>query len=127
MTKRPRRIRHAVGTALLWGFWWSWVGNSVIWFFTDLRGAVNLGNEYAVMDLVGGAAFSVGRRRFAEMSLPLFAVWGAVAGLLLSLPMFVGNLDLGSGLGNAAIVGGVGLMSAGCAAGLLGRHGTAGA
>ena len=48
------------------------------------------------------------------MSLPLFAVWGAVAGLLLSLPMFVGNLDLGSGLGNAAIVGGVGLMSAGC-------------
>ena len=45
---------------------------------------------FAVLGLVGGGIFSTvlslteGRRRFDELSLPRFAAWGALGGLLLA-------------------------------------------
>ena len=44
-------------------------------------------------------------------------------GLLLSMPMYVSNLDMGSGLADAGMVGATGLLCAGCAAGLLDERG----
>ena len=56
-------------------------------------------------------------RRVDEMSLPYFAVCGAVVGIVLSIPSW--NLTTTSYVLNAAIVGVLALMCAGCAAGLL--------
>ncbi len=60
------------------------------------------GGVFAALGLIGGAAFSAflslteGRRRFDQMSLPRFAVWGALGGGLMSLAMTV--LGEGGGL-----------------------------
>jgi hypothetical protein len=51
------------------------------------------GGVFAVLGFIGGTAFSIvlslteGRRRFDQMSLPRFAVWGAIGGALMSLTM----------------------------------------
>ena len=75
----------ALGTGLTWAFAWSFVGTSfMVLLGVDARATVMIG-PYALMGLIGGGAFSVGRRRFDEMSLPRFAAWGAVGGLLLSV------------------------------------------
>ena len=76
------------------------------------------------MGFVGGAIFSVvlgiaeGRRRFDEMSLPRFAAWGALGGLLLSGLM---TIDAGTfTLAQLLEMGVTGiLMGAGSAAGSL--------
>ena len=71
----------------------------------------------------GGAIFSVvlgiaeRRRTFDQMSLPRFAAWGALGGLLLSIFMFttVSAFDLV----NVIVYGVVVLLGAGSAAGSL--------
>jgi hypothetical protein len=88
----------------------------------------------AVPGFVGGALFSVvlgiaaRRRRFEQLSLPRFTVWGAVGGLLLSLvpvAMVAAGLATASGgsIGlwrlTAIIAGPLALLSAGSAAGTL--------
>ena len=108
----------ALGTGLTWAFAWSFVGTTFMGLLgVDLRATVDMIGPYAVMGLIGGGAFSVGSRRFDEMSLPRFAAWGAVAGLLLSMPSW-SNLGGGS-LVNVVMVGVVALMCGGCAAGSL--------
>jgi hypothetical protein len=81
----------------------------------------------AIPGVIGGVVFSVvlriaeGRRRFDELSLLRFGVWGAVTGLLL------GVLAVAAGLAHAAplwlraavIIGPVTLLSAISAAGTL--------
>ena len=77
----------------------------------------------ALAGFMGGAAFSVvlglaeGRRRFDQMSLPRFAAWGALGGLLLSVFM----LSTGSAftLVNVVVFSVVTLLAAGSAAGSL--------
>ncbi len=65
----------------------------------------------------GSAAGSLAlARRADEMSLPRFAAWGAVAGLLLSMPLLSA---LGFSLVNVVLAGVQALMCAGCAAGSL--------
>ena len=106
---------HAFGTGLTWAFAWSFVGTSFVRLLgVSLEAAVNLIGPYAMMGLIGGGAFSVGRRRFDEMSLPRFAAWGAVGGLLLSVP-------ISSGLTLQSLVTGsvTTLLGAGSAAGSL--------
>ena len=84
-----RRIRGAVGMGLTWAAAWFGFG-AIFWpFFGPTVVEVALG--LAVTGLIGGAIFSLalaiaeGRRRFDEMSLPSFAVLGAVGGLFISL------------------------------------------
>lgn len=113
MKKWLRRTRGAVGMGLTWAAGWAVAGiligvSSVIlpelpWdAFFDVYDAPL--PTLAIPGFVGGAIFSVvlgiagRRRRFDELSLPRFAAWGAVGGVLLSLvPLTLAGMDLLSG------------------------------
>jgi len=95
-----RRLRGAVGIGLTWAAGWALVGvligvtsrllPGLPWdlFFQVFDAPLP---ALAVPGFVGGVLFSTvlgvagRRRRFDELSLPRFAVWGAVGGLLLGL------------------------------------------
>jgi hypothetical protein len=90
-----RRMRGALGMGLTWAAGWALVGmfiELITEFVPGWNGAlVDIWPmTLAVPALFGGMVFSAvlviagGRRRFDEMSLPGFAVWGALGGLLLS-------------------------------------------
>ncbi len=98
MKKWSRRIRGAFGTGLTWAAGWFGVGAIVLFFVGLAMGVpgglgliVGASLFYAGAGFLGGAAFSVilgiieGRRRFDQMSLPRFTVWGAMGGGLLSI------------------------------------------
>ena len=122
MKKWLKRIRGAVGMGLTWAAAWAAVGGLAVVFGLGPEGgatfAFSLGYAFGlgVAGFIGGAAFSVvlgiaeGRRRFDEMSLPRFATWGAVGGLLFGVLWWPGTLVR---LGIATLLG------AGCAAGSL--------
>lgn len=100
MNRWLRRIRGAVGMGLAWAAGWALFGvligaTSVLlpglpWdaFFEVFDAPLP---ALAIPGFLGGALFSVvlgiagRRRRFEELSLPRFAAWGAVGGLLVSL------------------------------------------
>ena len=135
MKKWLQRIRGAVGTALTWAVAWFGVGTIFFSFWVfgappagfGLAAVVAGAGMFAILGFIGGAIFSTvlgvteGRRRFDQMSLPRFAGWGAVGGLLLSaLVLSTG----GSGgtfpiLGQVILGSVVTLLSAGSAAGSL--------
>jgi hypothetical protein len=99
-TQWLRRIRGTVGMGLTWAVGWALFGlligvASILlpglpWdvFFSVFDAPLP---ALAVPGFVGGALFSLvlgiagRRRRFDELSLPRFAAWGALGGLLLSL------------------------------------------
>lgn len=98
MKKWLRRIRGAVGMGLTWAAGWALVGvliELITEFVPGWDGAlVDVWvTALAVPGFLGGAVFSVvlgiagGRRRFDELSLPRFACWGALGGLLVSVPI----------------------------------------
>jgi hypothetical protein len=143
MKKWLRRIRGAVGMGLTWAFGWALFGlligvTSILlpglpWdaFFEVFDAPLP---ALAVPGFFGGAIFSMvlgiaGRRRsFDELSLPRFAAWGAVGGLLLGLLpdalVAVGLASIGrDGLGlwrlTALISGPLALLSAASASGSL--------
>ncbi len=134
MKKWLRRIRGAVGMGLTWAAGWFGVG-AIIGFLGMAMGVPGglglvVGGSlfYAGAGFLGGAAFSVilgiteGRRRFDQMSLPRFTVWGAMGGGLLSI-LYVVTLLVALGAQPlalaAAFVGLVTLLGAGSAAGSL--------
>ncbi len=98
--KGLQRIRGAIGMGLTWAFGWAIAGVSIgaaslllpgpalDWFFEIFDAPLP---ALAVPGFFGGMFFSAvlgiagRRRRFAELSLPRFAAWGAVGGILLSL------------------------------------------
>ena len=120
------RIRGAVGIGLTWAVGWGLVG--------ALLGLVRLPDGGHLIGVIGGflwfalygflcgGAFSValsvaGRRRtFDEMSLPLFAVGGALAALLIFAATSGGELFV---LGHVVPATIFALLGAGCAAGSL--------
>ena len=132
MKKWLKRIRGVFRTGLTWAAVWS-VGGTIIRIVTlviigdTLRGPdyrlvsalITLPVVFGVMGFIGGVAFSVvlgiaeGRRRFDQMSLPRFAAWGAVGGLLLSM------LVISSEAWTVVVAGVMALLGAGCAAGSL--------
>lgn len=85
-----RRIRGAIGVGLTWGA--AWFAAGMIMLFIVGFGAADVPFPlfFGLLGFLAGAAFSgilgiLGRRRsFEQMSLPRFATWGAVGGLLLS-------------------------------------------
>lgn len=117
-----RRIRGAIGMGFAWAAAWGAAGLVPRWVFglnTDAPFPIMFG----VLGFVAGVAFSgvlmltEGRRRFDEMSIPRFAAWGALGGLLLSA-VFAKAASLGMG-DMLAIVPTFALASAVCASGSL--------
>ncbi len=128
MKKWLKRIRGAVGLGLTWAA--VWIGALTIFTVVTPGWTPSLVNLLAnsvlfgAMGFIGGTVFSgvlgfVERRRtFHEMSLPRFATWGTLGGLLVSILLIVSGAVTGPtqviGLGVAILLG------AGSAAGSLG-------
>ncbi len=121
MRKWLRRIRGAIGMGLIWAM--AWFGAGLILLLVVGVGAADVPFPlfFALLGFLGGVMFSAilgiveGRRRFDQMSLPRFAAWGGVGGLLLSVV-------LAAALGGDAfpVLGPIfALSGAGCAAGSL--------
>jgi hypothetical protein len=84
-----RRIRGAMGMGLTWAAVWFAAGTMPRWVF-GVNTDAPLPLVFGLCGFLAGVVFSAvlalteGRRRFDEMSLPRFAGWGAIGGLLLS-------------------------------------------
>jgi hypothetical protein len=118
-----RRIRGAIGMGLTWAAAWFGVGMILLLIVGPDAADVPFPLGFGAFGFLAGVSFSAvlgvieGRRSFDQMSLPRFAGWGALGGVLLST-VFV----LGAGLGADVLVGlGVvfGLSGAICAGGSL--------
>jgi hypothetical protein len=108
MRKLLRRIRGAVGMGVTWAAGWGFVGGMIeliynLWPGFPLGPVIDIWPiVLAIPGFLSGVVFSVvlgiaaGRRRFDELSLPRFAIWGAIAGLLL------GGLLAATGFGSGA-------------------------
>lgn len=117
-----RRIRGAIGMGVTWGVACGLVGGIPRWVF-GINTDVPIPVLFGVFGFISGVTFSgllvltEGRRRFDQMSLPRFAGWGAVGGLLLAAVWAKGaSLGWGDVL---AIVPTFALASAICASGTL--------
>ena len=117
-----RRIRGAIGMGFTWAAAWSAAGMVPRWIlginadapFPLIFGVLGF---FAGMTFAGLLMLTEGRRRFDQMSLPRFAGWGAVGGLLLSAVFAkAASLDWGDVL---AIAPTFALASAVCASGSL--------
>lgn len=101
MRKSLRRIRGAIGMGLTWGAAWG-VAGTILAVVTRFKADAPFPLIFAVLGFIAGVIFSAilalteGRRRFDQMSLPRFAVWGATGGLLLSA-VFAKAASLGWG------------------------------
>ena len=118
-----RRVRGAVGMGLTWALAWFVAGVALFLVVGPDAADVPFPIGFGMFGFLAGATFSAvlglveGRRRFDQMSLPRFALWGGVGGLLLS-----GAFILAAGLrGDLILVLGpvFALSSAASAAGSL--------
>lgn len=126
MPKRwPRRIRGAVGMGLTWALAWFGAGMVLLLIVGPDAADVPFPIGFGFLGFLAGATFSgivgllEGRRSFDQMTLPRFAAWGGLGGLV-----FAGLFALGAGFwGNVIPVLVVGpvfaLAGAGSAAGAL--------
>lgn len=122
MQKWLRRIRGAIGMGFSWGAAWAGAG-MVLAALTGFKADAPFPLIFGVLGFIAGVIFSAflalteSRRRFDQMSLPRFAGWGAMGGLLLSAVFAkAASLDLGDVL---AIAPTFALASAVCASGSL--------
>lgn len=132
MSTWVRRLRGAVGMGVTWAVVWAVVGVLIgvasavgipMEWFTDVFDAPL--PALALPGFVSGAVFSLvlgiagRRRRFEDLSLPLFAVWGGLGGLLVGLlPLAVAGLALASPSALVAL-GTLSVLSAGSATATL--------
>jgi len=117
-----QRIRGAIGIGITWAVAWSAAGGVPRWVFgVDTDAPLPL--VFGLLGLIAGVIFSAvltlteGRRRFDQMSLPRFAGWGAMGGLLLSA-LFARVASLGWG-DVLALAPTLAVASAVCASGSL--------
>lgn len=84
-----RRVRGAIGMGITWGLAWGGAG-VVLAVVTGFTADVPFPLFFAMLGFIAGVIFSAilaltaGRRRFDQMSLPRFAAWGAVGGVVMS-------------------------------------------
>lgn len=123
MEKWLRRIRGAIGMGLTWALAWFAAGMVLLLIVGVDAADVPFPLGFALLGFLAGTTFSgvlavvEGRRSFDQMSLPRFAFWGGVGGLLFS-GLFVAVAALGAE--TLFVLGPVfGLAGAGCAAGSL--------
>ena len=117
-----RRIRGAIKMGVTWAAAWSAAGMVPRWVL-GINADAPFPLIFGVLGFFAGVTFSgvlmltEGRRRFDQMSLPRFAGWGAVGGLLLSAVFAkAASLNWGDVL---AIAPTFALASAVCASGSL--------
>ena len=90
MKKWLRRIRGAIGMGLTWAIAWFGAGVALLLVIgldaADVPFPIGFGMFGFLADVMFSGVLGIveGRRRFDQMSLPRFAGWGAVGGLLLS-------------------------------------------
>jgi len=117
-----RRIRGAIGMGFTWAAAWFAVGFVPRWV-VGIEADLPFPLLFGGLGFIAGVSFSgllvlaEGRRRFDQMSLPRFAAWGALGGLLLSA-LFVRGTSYGWGE-VLAISTTFALASAVCASGSL--------
>jgi hypothetical protein len=91
LKKWLRRVRGAIGMGLAWALAWFGAGMILLVIIgpdaADVPFPLGLGmiGFFAGITFSGVLALVEGRRRFDQMSLPRFAGWGALGGLLLSV------------------------------------------
>ncbi len=127
---RYQHVRGVIGMGLTWAAVWGGAGAMLgvvaAVLGLDPAGVITTSAIIgAIAGFMAGATFSTvlgiteGRRRFDEMSLPRFAFWGALGGLLLSGSL-TATATLSSGTLTIVLAyGGFPLLAAGCAAGSL--------
>lgn len=123
MGKWVRKIRGAIGMGLTWATAWFLAGMVLLAIIGPDAADVPFPLGFALLGFLSGMTFSGvlgfvdGRKRFDEMSMPRFALWGGVGALLFSVGfVFV------AGIGAQALVflGPIfGISGAVCAAGSL--------
>lgn len=122
MRKLLRRIRGAIGMGFVWGAAWAGAG-MVLAVLTRFQADAPFPLIFGVLGFFSGIIFSTvlaltaGRRRFDQMSLPRFAGWGTMGGILLSA-VFAKGASLGW-RDVLTIVPTFALASAACASGSL--------
>ena len=90
MKKWLRRVRGAFGMGLTWALAWFGAGLVLLSIVGPDSADVPFPIGFAMFGFLAGATFSTllglveGRRRFDQLSIPRFALWGTVGGLLLS-------------------------------------------
>ena len=123
MNKWLQRIRGAIGMGLTWGVAWFAAGLGLLLIVGSGAADVPFPLGFGLLGFLAGITFSgvlgivEGRRRFDQLSLPRFALWGGLGGLLFSgVFVFAAALNAASLL----VLGPVfALSGAGCAAGSL--------
>ena len=101
MGKWMRRIRGAIGMGLTWSAAWFVAGLVPRWLF-GFNTDVPFPLVFGVLGFMAGVIFSgllmltEGRRGFDQLTVPRFAAWGAVGGILLSA-IFTRIASLGLG------------------------------
>lgn len=123
MTKLLRRIRGAVGIGVTWAVAWFAAGLVLLAVVGPGAADVPFPLGFGLLGFLAGLAFSgvlvlgEGRRGFDQLSLPRFAMWGGVGGLVLA-GVFVPAAAVGA---DALLVLGpvFALAGAGSAAGTL--------
>jgi hypothetical protein len=123
MNRLLRRIRGALGLGLTWALAWFGAGMALLLVVGPDAADVPFPLGFGLLGFLAGVTFSgvlglvEGRRSFDQMSIPRFAGWGAVGGVI-----FSGIFVAVAGLGGAALVvlaPVFALSSAACAAGSL--------
>lgn len=123
MSTWVRRIRGAVGMGLTWAAAWFGAGMVLLLIVGPDAADVPFPLGFGFLGFLAGVTFSAvlgvaeRRRTFRQMSLPRFAIWGGLGGLL-----FAGPFVLAAGLGAGAFLGLGALFAAAgaaCAAGSL--------
>ena len=95
-----RRIRGAIGMGLTWAVAWSGAGALPRWVF-GFNADAPFPLIFGLLGFIAGVLFFAllllmeRRRTFDQMSLPRFAAWGAVGGILLSA-LFTRMASLGA-------------------------------
>ncbi|MFN8669589.1 MAG: hypothetical protein U0164_20545 [Gemmatimonadaceae bacterium] len=105
MQSLMRRVRGALGMGVIWGVAGAAIGGVLELIDNILPGALPFISRVdmwpqtlAIPGFMGGVIFALvlmiagGRRRFDELSIPRFAAWGALAGLVL------GSIGVSNGL-----------------------------
>ena len=123
MSNWMRRIRGAFGMGLTWALAWFGAGMALLLVIGPDAADVPFPLGFGMLGFFAGATFSGvlglvdGRRRFDQLSIPRFASWGAVGGLLFSgIFVLVAGLRVDVLLVLAPVFA---LSSAACAAGSL--------
>lgn len=89
MQKLLRRVRGAIGMGLTWALAWGGAG-VLMAVITGFTADVPFPLLFALLGFIAGVIFSAvlaltaGRRSFDQMSLPRFATWGAIGGIVMS-------------------------------------------